>query len=708
MKKISILITVAFIGFINAASAQFPRVAVSYPFTRTVDTTNNYFGTTVPDLYRWLENDTTAEVKKWVNAENDLTYSYLDKIPFRQKIKDRITDIYNYAKYSGALKNGDNIFYNYNDGLKNQSQIMKQNGLDGQAAVFLDPNTLSKAGTATISIDGFSKDHHYAVYHVNRAGSDWETSYVIDVTTGKNTGDSLKWLKFGGGSWQGNGFYYSAYDAPVGGNELLAKNEFQKVYYHKLGTSQSADKLIYEDKLNPLRYYSASTTEDEKYLFISISTGTDGNELWYKNLSKNDKEFHLLFKGFEKNYSVLDDVSGKFLVQTNDGADNYHVILVDPKNPDKANWKEIIPEKPERASFYTTAGKKIFAGYLKDAITHVYQYTYKGELDHEIDMPGLGTASGFGGYGTDKFVFYDFSSFVIPGTIYKYDISTGKSELFKKPQIKVNTDDYVTEQIFYKSKDGTKIPMFLTHKKGMKMDGSHPTLLYAYGGFDISITPTFSINNYILLENNGIYAVANIRGGGEYGQKWHDAGRLLNKQNVFDDFIAAAQYLEDNNYTTKDKLAIMGRSNGGLLIGAVETQRPDLFGVCFPGVGVMDMLRFQKFTVGWGWVSDYGSSDSAKYFKYLYSYSPYHNIKDVTVYPATMVTTADHDDRVVPGHSFKFAAKLQHAQAGKAPILIRIDKQAGHGAGKPLSKIIDEQTDIWSFMFYSMNITPIY
>jgi len=338
----------------------------------------------------------------------------------------------------------------------------------------------------------------------------------------------------------------------------------------------------------------------------------------------------------------------------------------------------------------------------------VYQYTYKGELDHEIDMPGLGTASGFGGYGTDKFVFYDFSSFVIPGTIYKYDISTGKSELFKKPQIKVNTDDYVTEQIFYKSKDGTKIPMFLTHKKGMKMDGSHPTLLYAYGGFDISITPTFSINNYILLENNGIYAVANIRGGGEYGQKWHDAGRLLNKQNVFDDFIAAAQYLEDNNYTTKDKLAIMGRSNGGLLIGAVETQRPDLFGVCFPGVGVMDMLRFQKFTVGWGWVSDYGSSDSAKYFKYLYSYSPYHNIKDVTVYPATMVTTADHDDRVVPGHSFKFAAKLQHAQAGKAPILIRIDKQAGHGAGKPLSKIIDEQTDIWSFMFYSMNITPIY
>ena len=558
-----------------------------------------------------------------------------------------------------------------------------------------------------------SKDHHYAAYHVNRAGSDWETTYVIDVATGKNTGDSLLWLKFGGAAWRGNGFYYSGYDAPVKGNEFLAKNVFQKVYYHKLGDPQSKDELVYQDKLHPLRYINASTSEDEHYLFISISESDDGNELWYKDLSKNDKDFHLLFKGFSKNYNVLDDVADKFLVQTNDGADNYHVVLVDSKNPDKANWKEIIPEKSERGSFYTTAGNKIFAGYLKDAITHVYQYTYDGQLEHEIDMPGLGTASGFGGYHDDKYVFYDYTSFVAPNTIYKFDITTGKSDVFKKSDLKINTDDYVTEQVFYKSKDGTKIPMFLTHKKGIKLDGSHPTLLYGYGGFDISITPSFvfsssQISYYILLENGGVIAVANLRGGGEYGQKWHDAGRLLNKQNVFDDFIAAAQYLKDNKYTTKEKLAVMGRSNGGLLIGAVETQRPDLFNVCFPGEGVLDMLRFQKFTVGWGWVSDYGSSDSAKYFKYLYNYSPYHNIKEGTAYPATMVTTADHDDRVVPGHSFKFTARLQHAQKGNAPISIRIDKQAGHGAGKPLSKIIDEQADTWSFMFYNMNITPTF
>ncbi len=692
----------------NSNKTKFPPIEVKYPATKTVDTVTDYFGTKVADPYRWLENDTAADVKQWVDQENEVTFGYLDKIPFRQKIKDRLTEIANYPKYSSAFKSGDNIFFNYNDGLKNQAQIMVQKDSAGAPEVFFDANTLSKDGTATISIDGFSKDHRYCSYHVNKAGSDWQITYVRDVTTGKVTGDSLNWLKFSGTAWHGDGFYYSAYDSPKGGNELVAKNEFQKVYYHKLGEPQSKDKLIYEDKQHPLRYFFASTTEDERFLILNISEGTDGAEIWYKDLSKNEKDFHLLFKGFKNNYEVLDNIDDKLLVSTNEDADNYHVILVDLKNPAKENWKEIIPEKPERASSYSTAGNKIFSAYLKDATTRVYQYNYDGVLEHEIKLPGLGTAGGFGGHHNDSYVFYDFSSYVVPNTIYKYDIASGQSSVFKKSDLKVNTDDIVTEQVFYKSKDGTEIPMFLTHKKGIRLDGSHPTLLYGYGGFDISLTPYFSISNYILLENDGIYAVANLRGGGEYGQKWHDGGRLLNKQNVFDDFIAAAEYLQKNNYTTKEKLAIHGRSNGGLLVGACETQRPDLFGVCFPGVGVMDMLRFQKFTVGWGWVSDYGSSDSAKYFKYLLGYSPYHNIKDSTSYPATMVTTADHDDRVVPGHSFKFAARMQYAQKGEAPILIRIDKQAGHGAGKPLSKIIDEQTDFWSFMFYNMNVTPKY
>ncbi|MBA3648897.1 MAG: S9 family peptidase [Chitinophagales bacterium] len=704
MTKIIALLFTLLVAGILFADAQ----VVKYPISKKGDQLDHYFGTTVADPYRWLENDTAADVIAWVDSENTVTFNYLKSIPFREKIRKRLTEIYNFPKYSAAFINGENIFYNYNDGLRNQSQVIMQNEVTKKETIFLDPNKLSKEGTATTTIDAFSKNHRYCTYHVNRAGSDWETTYVLDVASGKNTGDSLKWLKFGGAAWQGNGFYYSGYDAPSGGTELLAKNEYQKVFYHKMGQPQSADRLIYQDKEHPLRYISAATTEDEQFLIIYISEGTDGSELWYKDLSKDELDFRLLFKGFSKNYGILDDVNGKFLVQTNDGAENYHVVLVDPESPDKKNWKEIIAEKPERASFYATAGGKLFGGYLKDAITHVYQYTYEGKLDNEIKMPGLGTATGFSGLREDKEVFYDFTSYTMPNTVFRYSIASGKSEIFKKSDLKVNTEDYITEQVFYYSKDGTKIPMFLTHKKDLKQDGSHLTLLYGYGGFDVSSTPAFSISNYILLENGGIFAVANLRGGGEYGDKWHDAGKLLNKQNVFDDFIAAAEYLKKNNYTTKSKLAIMGRSNGGLLVGACETQRPDLFGVCFPAVGVMDMLRFQKFTVGWGWVNDYGSSDSAKYFKYLYGYSPYHNIKNGVNYPPTLITTADHDDRVVPGHSFKFAARLQEAQSGNNPVLIRIDKQAGHGAGKPLSKTIDEQTDIWSFMFWNMGIRELY
>lgn len=700
-----LLFLLSFCLFVSETNAQ-PKLV--YPQTRMVDTVTDYFGTKVADPYRWLENDTTTEVKDWVDAENKVTFDYLSKIPFREKIRQRLNEIYNYPKFSAAFKAGEYVYFNYNNGLQNQALIMRQKGLDGGEGMFLDPNALSSNGTATIAIDAFSKDHHYMAYHVNRAGSDWETTYVLDASTGMKTGDSLKWLKFGGASWKGNGFYYSGYDAPQGGNEFLAKNENEKLYFHKLGDPQSADQLIYQDKEHPLIYVNAQTTEDEKYLILYIRAEGPGTEVYYKNLDNGQKDFKLLFKGFDYNYGILDDVDGKFLVQTNDGADNYKVVLVDPENPVKTNWKDIIPEKPERASFYNTAGGKIFAGYFKDVVTHVYQYSYTGNLEHEIQMPGLGTADGFGGERADAYVFFDYTSFTTPNTIYRYDIGGGQVSLFKKSLLKISTDNYTTDQVFYKSKDGTKIPMFITHKKGMKMDGSHPALLYAYGGFDISYTPVFDISNYILLENDGIYCVANIRGGGEYGEKWHNAGKLLNKQNVFDDYIAAAEYLKANNYTATDKLAIKGRSNGGLLIGAVMTQRPDIAGVAFPIVGVMDMLRFQKFTVGWGWVPDYGSSDSLKYFNYLYHYSPYHNLKLNTCYPATMVTTADHDDRVVPGHSFKFTARLQADQNCDKPAIIRIDKQAGHGGGKPLSKIIDEQADMWSFMFYNMGITPEY
>ena len=680
---------------------------MNYPETKKGTQTDNYFGTVVADPYRWLENDTSAETKAWVKNEQAFTEDYLSKIPFREQIRSRYKDLLNYDKYFSAFKAGDYIIYSKQEGIRNQSVYYIQKGLTGTPVVLIDPNKLSDDGSVSVALDGVSTDKKYITYHVNKGGSDWQTMFIMEIATQKKLDDQLDWLKFGGAAWHGSGFYYSRYDKPAAGTELSAKSEYQKVYYHKLGEKQEQDVLIFEDKTHPQMYYYPQVTEDERYLFMYKSPGTDGTEVLYKNLVNGQKDFKLLFTGFEFNYSVVNNSGDKLLVNTNDGAGNYRVVQVDPLNPQKKLWKEIIPEKPEKLESASTLGGKLFVSYLKDASTRIYQYSYEGAFEHEMPLPALGSASGIGGLNNDTYAFYDFSSFTYAPCVYRYDIQTGKSEVFKNSTPNAKIDDFETEQFFYTRKDGTKVPMFLVHKKGIKLDGSHPALLYAYGGFSASSTPYFSNSKIILYENDGVFAMPNIRGGGEYGEKWHKGGNLLNKQNCFDDFIAAAEYLIDHKYTSREKLAINGGSNGGLLIGAVMTQRPDLFKVAIPEVGVMDMLRFQKFTVGWGWSVEYGSSDSAKYFPVLYKYSPLHNIKDSVAYPATLVVTADHDDRVVPAHSFKFISTLQAKQKGPNPVLIRIEINQGHGAsGSSLSKIIEGETDKWAFMFYNMGITP--
>lgn len=680
---------------------------ITYPQTEKQDIFDDYFGTKVADPYRWLEFDTAANVGTWVAAENKVTFDYLSKIPYRNKIKERLTEIFNYPRYASPFRAGDYYFFTKNNGLQNQSVIYFQKGLEGKPEVFLDPNTMTADGTAAISLLGTSKDKKYMAYAINKAGSDWQEIYVIEIATKKLMSDKLEWVKFSGAAWKGDGFYYSRYNKPETGKELSDKNEFHKVYFHKLGDEQSNDVLVYEDKKHPLRYFGAQTTEDERFLIVYVSEGTDGTELYSKDLSTNEKDFKLIFKGFEDNASVINNSNEKLIVQTDANAPNQRVVLIDPKNPAKENWKDLIAEQPDLLVSVSTGGGKIFADYLKDVTTRFYQYDMNGKLEHEIKLPALGTSGCAGGNLDDKIIFYTFTSFTFPPTIYKYDINSGESTVWQKPDVKFNPDDYETKQVFYTSKDGTKVPMFIVFKKGIKLDGTNPTLLYGYGGFNISLTPSFSTSRIVLLENGGIYVMANLRGGGEYGEKWHEAGKLLKKQNVFDDFISAAHYLIDNKYTSSDKLAIQGGSNGGLLVGACMTQEPKLFKVCFPAVGVMDMLRYHKFTVGWGWAVEYGSSDSVQYFQNLYKYSPLHTLKPES-YPATMITTADHDDRVVPAHSFKFAATLQEKNTGPNPTLIRIDVKAGHGAGKPTSKVIDEQTDIWSFMFYNMGVEPNY
>ena len=706
MKKM-VLMFVLLSVVLALAACQKEAAKLTYPVTKKVDQVDDYFGTKVADPYRWLEDDNAEEVKAWVQAQNAVTFGYLDTIPFRPKIKERLTEIFDYPRYSSPFRAGEYYFFYKNDGLQNQSVCYIQKGLDGTPEVFLDPNVLSADGTVRASLIGASNDDRYVAVSRGESGSDWSEIRVMEVATKLELPDRVQWVKFSGAAWKGEGFFYSGYTKPAAGEELKAKNEYQKVFYHKLGDPQDKDTLVWEDREHPLRYVGAGTTEDEKWLMLGVSEGTSGSEIHVKDLTKKDSPFNMLFKGFEFDASPLEVVDGRFLVHTNADAPNFRVVLIDPKSPAKENWQTIIAEKPEVLSGAGTAGGYLFANYLKDANSKIFQHKLDGALIREIELPALGSAGGFGGKRDEKTLFYAFTSYTYPPAIYKFDPATGASEVFRKSEVKFNPADFETKQVFYGSKDGTKVPMFIVHKKGLKLDGRNPTFLTAYGGFNISITPGFSEANIILLENGGVYAEANLRGGGEYGEAWHKAGMLEKKQNVFDDFIAAAEYLVKEKYTAKDRLAIAGGSNGGLLVGAVMTQRPELFGVAFPAVGVMDMLRYHKFTVGWGWAVEYGSSDNAKDFPYLYAYSPLHNFKDGTCYPATMVTTADHDDRVVPAHSFKFAATLQEKHACANPVLIRIETRSGHGSSN-LTKAIEDLTDQWSFMFFNMGVKPIY
>ena len=636
-----------------------------------------------------------------------MTFNYLDQIPFRNAIKDRLEQIWNFPKYSSPSKEEDKYYFFKNDGLQNQSVLYIQDDLESEPRVFIDPNKLSEDGTTSLTHWSVSNDGKYMAYGIAKGGSDWREVFVKDVETGEDLEDHLHWIKFSGLSWRGDGFYYASYDPPQGGSELSDKNEYHKVYYHKLGTSQDEDELIHKDDDNPMRNHGCWVTEDERFLILYVSETTSGNALYYKDLEKGDTEFKPISTNFESDFSVIDNVDGKLLIVTNYNAPKKKIFILDTDNPDESNWTDLIPESENVLRNVDVAGGKMILNYTQDASSRIYVYTMEGEMEKEIELPGIGNVGGFSGNKDDDIGFYTFTSFTSPSTIFKYNVSEGESTIFRTSEIDFDMNEYETKQIFYKSKDGTEIPMFITHKKGIEMNGTNPTLLYGYGGFNISIMPRFSISNLILLENGGIYAVANLRGGGEYGEEWHEAGTKLQKQNVFDDFISAAEYLIDRKYTSSEHLAVYGRSNGGLLIGACMTQRPDLYKVAFPAVGVLDMLRYHKFTIGWAWVADYGSSEDSSEFQALYKYSPLHNVKEAA-YPATMVTTADHDDRVVPAHSFKFISELQAKHTGDNPVLIRIETMAGHGAGKPTSKIIEEEADKWSFMFYNIGVEPLY
>ena len=677
---------------------------MTYPETKKDYTTDNYFGTRIADPYRWLENDTSTETKNWVDEENKITQNYLEQIPYREDIKNRLTEIWNYPKESAPFKVGEYYFFSKNDGLQNQSVWFIKKGLEGKEELFLDPNKLSADGTASVSLLGFSHNKKYIAYSIAQSGSDWSNIYVMEVASKTKLADELKWTKFSGAAWKGDGFYYSRYDEPTKGMELSGANKFQKVYFHKLGEAQTADKLIFEDNTNPNLYFGADVTEDEHFLVLYASAGTSGNALYYQDLTSLNNKIELLVKGFENNHSVITNNGDKLLINTDLNAPNKQVVLVDPKNSDPKNWQKIIPESKLALEGASSGGGFLWASYLKDASTNIVQFDLSGNKIKDVKLPDIGTVGGFGGYKDDIEFFYSFTNFITPGTSYRYDIKQGESTLYKKSALKFNTDNYETKQVFYPSKDGTKVPMFMVYKKGIKLNGDNPVFLYAYGGFQISLTPTFSLSRMLFLEHGGIYVQPSLRGGSEYGEAWHKAGMLEKKQNVFDDFIGAAEYLIKEKYTNRAKIAISGGSNGGLLVGACMTQRPELFKVALPAVGVLDMLRYHKFTVGWGWAVEYGTSDQKDDFDYLIKYSPLHNIKIGVNYPATLITTADHDDRVVPAHSFKFAATLQEKYKGENPMLIRIDKKAGHGAGKPTKKLIEEATDIWSFVFQNLEM----
>jgi prolyl oligopeptidase len=683
--------------------------SLQYPAARKAEQTDTYHGVKVSDPYRWLEDDHSAETAQWVKAENEVTFSYLDKIPYRAQVMKRLEQLYNYPKYAEPFRRDKLYFFSKNDGLQNQNVFYVQTGLDGTPSLLLDPNKFSADGTSRLHALTVSKEGQYCAYAVSTGGADWEEAHVMEVGSRKVLPDDLKGLKFSTLAWAGKGFFYSQFVAPEAGRELSSKNDFQKIYYHRLGRPQSEDELIYEDKTKPEQFYDLETTEDERFAVLRIrGKGPRGNALYFRDLSKGEKAFTPIVPEIsDETYFVIDNVGDKFLILTNRNAPNYRLALYDPSNKDSA-WKDVLPEKPETLQEVSTAGGKIFATYMKDVTSRVYVYGFDGQTENEIALPGAGTASGFGGNHDDKLTFFSFTSLNFPPTIFRYDIASKEAKVFRAPEIPgFKADDYETKEVFYTSKDGTRVPMFLVYRRGLKLDGNNPTLLFAYGGFNSIVSPEFSALRIALLEQGFVYASANLRGGGEYGEKWHENGSKLKKQNVFDDFIGAGEWLISNKYTSRDKLAIMGGSNGGLLIGAVINQRPELFRAAVALAGVMDMLRFQKFTIGWAWVSDYGSSDNEQEFKALYAYSPLHNIRAGVNYPATLITTADHDDRVVPGHSFKYAATLQAAASHQNPVLIRIDTNSGHSASST-TKRLEQTRDIYSFLFYNLGVTPKY
>ncbi len=691
----------------NPQFMQSSSQAFVYPSSRQVDQVDDYHGIQVQDPYRWLEDPDSEETKAWVEAQNKVTFGYLSEIPVREPIRERLTQLWNYERYGIPFKQENRYFYFKNDGLQNQSVLYTLTSLDDEPKLLLNPNTLSEDGTVALSGLALSEDAKFMAYGLSTSGSDWKEWKVLDVETGENLSDHLQWVKFSGASWthDGQGFFYCRYDEPNEATKLEDINYYQKLYYHKLGTSQSEDVLVYHRPDQKEWMFGAGVTEDGRYLIISVDQGTDPKNLvFYKDLANPDSPVVELISEFEANYSLIDNDGSVFWFRTDLDAPRGRVIAIDINNPARENWQEIIAQTAETLEGVGVLNNQFVADYLQDARSSIKIFNLNGSFVREVELPGIGSAGGFGGKRYDTETFYTFTSFTTPPTIYRYDMVSGESTIFRKPTVDFNPDNYETRQVFYSSKDGTRVPMFITYKKGLLLNGNNPTLLSGYGGFNISLTPSFSVGRVVWMEMGGVYAMPNLRGGGEYGEEWHQAGTKLNKQNVFDDFIAAAEWLIKNGYTAPEKLAIAGGSNGGLLVGACMTQRPDLFAAALPSVGVLDMLRFHKFTIGWAWCSDYGSPENPEEFEALYAYSPLHNLKTGTAYPATMIITADHDDRVVPAHSFKFAAALQAAHAGEKPVLIRIETKAGHGAGKPTSKIIEEIADEWAFLVRSLNI----